>query len=1093
MTKKLLSLFIVLLGLLGWSTPVMGQDWVGEDPQPWTPYYILNVKTGKFLQGNSDNLVNWQSLPSTWNMSDEGDGTVTFACTEEPNYRLDCTLKDIYHNRFRTTQTSGASKYTLHVVNDNDHIYALSYKGIGTYYFTCDANGSIDVRSSTSIGEYNHWKFISVDEFREKTEFDFYFNISAQSSNLNYGTAEVGTWSQMKHGHLPEAEQAVTFTATATDEDHEFAYWSSDPSGVNILSRDAVYNAVLTSTARYAANPEEITLYAIFKEKTAGNSLKVVSYNIDGIPTHSPALNITINGNCPQSAGTEIMGRKLAALNADIIGVQEDFDYNADFLAGLGKDYNGETHQGAFDWNHVKASGMGTLAVDGLNMFWRIPSTRLDNESWTRWEDYYSPFFVYNSEGKVDVDSRIEKGFRSYRATVKDNNGKESYIDIFTLHMDAESTQGDIDARDNELNQLAKAVTAKGSNRPKIIMGDFNSRYTRENIKELFIDAIEEEGTLEVKDAWVETFREEEGYPTYPGHGNWESGNDINSGDYNSGTNEIVDKIFFVNPTDENCIKLDLKSFRVATDFNYPDDYSEESMRGQKIGDHYPVIADFDIIGESEEIDLSSRWIWKGETGGNGNDKQDNICYNNKTISNQTYYIHNIAANTFIQDKGISMTRDVEKAGKITFLGNDAEGYQLKHEKDADGYIFFGGNVDLETNRANTDYNGSTRYLHFAANSYNDDYKNCNVIYFDNRFIGAFTGRDAILMLTGANEGSSMTKSNNYTTKQCKTKAQANWQFISEVQKQVYLDYVSALETAQSFVKKYQPASETIKTQLENEINSTAKRWWYQTEVKDFIKLVKSLELSNMMISPKASDKLNPDPYGTFVAPYPVAIPEGVHAYKAEADPNSELVNLTYEYTGVIPARTPVLISKTGGFDETIFYDKCVTDVREPEYTWSNATLSYTSDASNLLTDGKTNEVVHNKEGQYIFQNGDLRGSLIYQPLPKAGANEDAYLLQKQGDKLAFYWCNFTTKNYTIGRSRCWLVKSKADNSNTDSSKEVKAFYFHKWDDDADAIFEVNTNATEGATEMYDLSGRRISKPQHGIYIQNGKKIFVNK
>ena len=41
------------------------------------------------------------------------------------------------------------------------------------------------------------------------------------------------------------------------------------------------------------------------------------------------------------------------------------------------------------------------------------------------------------------------------------------------------------------------------------------------------------------------------------------------------------------------------------------------------------------------------------------------------------------------------------------------------------------------------------------------------------------------------------------------------------------------------------------------------------------------------------------------------------------------------------------------------------------------------------------------------------------------------------------------------------------------------------------AIDEVKTENLEQKTEIYDLQGRKVTKPVNGIYIINGKKIFV--
>ena len=80
----------------------------------------------------------------------------------------------------------------------------------------------------------------------------------------------------------------------------------------------------------------------------------------------------------------------------------------------------------------------------------------------------------------------INKGFRYYEAEIADG----VYVDFYILHMDADSDQGDIDARHAQLTQLADAIKASDSENPIIVMGDTNCRYTREDIRAWFMDPI---------------------------------------------------------------------------------------------------------------------------------------------------------------------------------------------------------------------------------------------------------------------------------------------------------------------------------------------------------------------------------------------------------------------------------------------------------------------------------------------------------------------------------------------------------------------------------------------------------------------------
>ena len=65
--------------------------------------------------------------------------------------------------------------------------------------------------------------------------------------------------------------------------------------------------------------------------------------------------------------------------------------------------------------------------------------------------------------------------------------------------MDADSDQGDIDARHAQLTQLADAIKASDNENPIIVMGDTNCRYTREDIRAWFMDPINADERFEIK------------------------------------------------------------------------------------------------------------------------------------------------------------------------------------------------------------------------------------------------------------------------------------------------------------------------------------------------------------------------------------------------------------------------------------------------------------------------------------------------------------------------------------------------------------------------------------------------------------------
>ena len=107
----------------------------------------------------------------------------------------------------------------------------------------------------------------------------------------------------------------------------------------------------------------------------------------------------------------------------------------------------------------------------------------------------------------------------------------------------------------------------------------------------------------------------------------------------------------------------------------------------------------------------------------------------------------------------------------------------------------------------------------------------------------------------------------------------------------------------------------------------------------------------------------------------------------------------------------------------------------------------------------------------------DLKGTAEY--YYSISTDDTVYMLTKGNHGVGFY--NWTSTGYTIPDHRAFLTVE----SGSASAPEFLSF------DNTTGINAVETHtATDGA--YYDLSGRRISgKPQHGIYIKDGRKVVV--
>ena len=187
---------------------------------------------------------------------------------------------------------------------------------------------------------------------------------------------------------------------------------------------------------------------------------------------------------------------------------------------------------------------------------------------------------------------------------------------------------------------------------------------------------------------------------------------------------------------------------------------------------------------------------------------------------------------------------------------------------------------------------------------------------------------------------------------------------------------------------------------------------------------------------------------GTFYANGAMAIPEGVSAYVATAEPVMEgetgVITLTKIQTGVVPAKTGVIITgKAGYYDFT----------------------SVTSDAS----------VGEN------FMCGYAGPETMKKVTLTNDASSSYYILTVIDQNIG---PGFYKKAYDFN-----VYKNKAYLKLPITVAASLRFRFNNNDGTTD-IIEVPTEALNGYGEIYDLSGRRVEKAGKGVYIVNGKKVI---
>ncbi|KAF9561132.1 hypothetical protein CPC08DRAFT_689282 [Agrocybe pediades] len=205
---------------------------------------------------------------------------------------------------------------------------------------------------------------------------------------------------------------------------------------------------------------------ALVAAQTSGN-FSILSYNVAGLPellsSGDPATN------------TPLISSRLKPYN--IINVQEDFNYHAALYASDTHAYRTPTSGGA---------GLGS----GLNTLSDFPYTDLDRVKW-------------DACNLNSGDCLTPKGFTFARVSVADTAGGV-LVDVYNLHTDAGSDEGDISARAKNFAQVAAYIQKSSVGMPVIVMGDTNARYTRPGDSESLHSFL---STTGLTDLWVSKIR----------------------------------------------------------------------------------------------------------------------------------------------------------------------------------------------------------------------------------------------------------------------------------------------------------------------------------------------------------------------------------------------------------------------------------------------------------------------------------------------------------------------------------------------------------------------------------------------------------
>jgi len=326
----------------------------------------------------------------------------------------------------------------------------------------------------------------------------------------------------------------------------------------------------------------------------ATGTFTCATLNVDGLPS-------VINSDGPGSDGTTTIGQTISKLGWDFFGVSEDFTYHSQLVSALSA-YTAGKYRGT-------ASSTTSNDTDGLCFFCKTDAVSFANETIVEYTDKKGSLFN-------GADEVVKKGFRHYEVTVADG----VVIDVYITHMNTwkeDDNNAYYNVQIKQLCQLRDYVLekAKANNRPAIIMGDTNMRYTRHDIQTNFIDGVTSAG-YSFNDPWVALHRGG-AYPTYGTKSLMilskyagDTTNDICCSDDQRG--EVVDKVWYINVPGApvqlevtDCYN-DVDNFTKSTTTTTYTGVTTEDAQGNilenqtvtntkhvGLADHFPVVATF--------------------------------------------------------------------------------------------------------------------------------------------------------------------------------------------------------------------------------------------------------------------------------------------------------------------------------------------------------------------------------------------------------------------------------------------------------------------------------------------------------------------
>lgn len=297
---------------------------------------------------------------------------------------------------------------------------------------------------------------------------------------------------------------------------------------------------------------------------TPDPSFICATFNIDGLPVG--------NSNGPTDSQVKQISSIVSNAGWDIVGFQENFSKNNELKSNMGM----------FKWGTYKSFNVLELILgkpintDGLSF---ATTCSFENETIIPYTNAYGGL----TNG---ADELLKKGFRYYLVTLKDG----VQLDVYVTHMNSGSTEGHINARASQLQQLANYINDNRGTRPIVILGDFNARYTRDDFATNFWNVLDADLYANLHDPWADIiwdgYYPEYGTPSWVVSDKYDPTNTVGDLKFGEQDGEIVDKILYINVPESN-IRIFAKNYKRDMSFRSFSSISSEEA------DHVPVVVEF--------------------------------------------------------------------------------------------------------------------------------------------------------------------------------------------------------------------------------------------------------------------------------------------------------------------------------------------------------------------------------------------------------------------------------------------------------------------------------------------------------------------